>query len=470
MTVVQPLIILHTNDIHARIEGLARVATLVAETRGAHPSTPVLYVDAGDLEEGSVRVSNLTKGTAMHQVARVAGCQVAVVGNAAALRYGVEVLAAHAAAAQYPLLLANLRTPAGALLPGVQASTCVDLAGLRLGIIGVTAEFPEYVRVYGLQMPPALVVIQEEAARLRAAGADAVILLSHLGLPADRVLAAALQDTVPLIIGGHTHDLLPVGEWVGRVCLVQAGAYAESLGRVDLTWDGTQLAVQQAQVLAVAPAILPAPAVLAVATAAEAQVAQMLDTIIADLPAALDFALDQECGVGCLVAEVLRARMAAEIGVAVVGAAFTGPLPAGPLRRVTLYDVCDTSSGPAVVDLTGAQLTALVARGRTPEFAQARPRPLRGQPAGLVHLSGATWVAGQVQIGGQPLDAARIYRVAGTDWEFEPYGGCADPAWGLQPTYELPLILREVIEAYLADPPHRGLPLVPEVEPGHGWG
>src|SRR4051812_11151759 len=122
MPTVHSLIILHTNDIHARIEGLARVATLVAETRAAHPGMPVLYVDAGDLEDGSVQVSNLTKGTALHQVARVAGCQVATVGNAAPLRYGVEVLAAHAAAAHYPLLLANLRTPAGALLPGVQAS------------------------------------------------------------------------------------------------------------------------------------------------------------------------------------------------------------------------------------------------------------------------------------------------------------------------------------------------------------
>jgi 2',3'-cyclic-nucleotide 2'-phosphodiesterase (5'-nucleotidase family) len=106
--------ILHTNDIHGRIEGLARVATLVERTRAAQPATPLLYVDAGDSEETSVRLSNLTKGTAMHHLLSAAGCAAATVGNAAPLRYGHQVLADHAAAARYPLLLANLRLPGGA--------------------------------------------------------------------------------------------------------------------------------------------------------------------------------------------------------------------------------------------------------------------------------------------------------------------------------------------------------------------
>src|SRR3954470_14379724 len=107
--------ILHSNDIHGRIEGLARIPTLVNQVRDAGPG-PVLYFDLGDSEETTNRLSNLTKGVAMHRLLSVAGCRAAAVGNAAVQRYGAEVLPLQAAAARYPLLLANLRLADGAPL------------------------------------------------------------------------------------------------------------------------------------------------------------------------------------------------------------------------------------------------------------------------------------------------------------------------------------------------------------------
>ena len=59
---MQPLIILHTNDIHGRVEGLARIATLVEQIRIENPAIPVLYFDTGDIEENSIRLSNLRRG------------------------------------------------------------------------------------------------------------------------------------------------------------------------------------------------------------------------------------------------------------------------------------------------------------------------------------------------------------------------------------------------------------------------
>lgn len=58
--------------------------------------------------------------------------------------------------------------------------------------------------------------------------------------------------------------------------------------------------------------------------------------------------------------------------------------------------------------------------------------------------------AGQLLVTGQPLDPARSYRVAATDWELEPYGGYTPETWSLQPRYDVPIILREVLEEYLA--------------------
>ena len=102
------LVLLHTNDVHGDIEALARVATLVERIR-AESHCPVVYVDAGDVEETTTWISNATKGAAMHRLLSAAGCEAAAVGDASWLRYGPQVLPSHAAASSYPLLLANVR-------------------------------------------------------------------------------------------------------------------------------------------------------------------------------------------------------------------------------------------------------------------------------------------------------------------------------------------------------------------------
>ena len=246
------VIILHTNDIHGRVEGLARVATLVARIRAEHADTPVLYLDAGDVEETTSRLSNLTKGVAMHRLLSLAGCDAATIGNGGPLRYGVEILAEYADAARYPLLLANLRTQDGAPLAGTHLRVTLAAGELRLGVIGVTTELNgDYERWYHLKALEVAPLVRELAAAAEQDGADAVIVLSHLGLPDDRTLADEVQEIVPLIIGAHTHNLLPEGERVGDVTLAQAGQHAEHLGRVDLEWDGERLKVERVSVLPV---------------------------------------------------------------------------------------------------------------------------------------------------------------------------------------------------------------------------
>jgi 2',3'-cyclic-nucleotide 2'-phosphodiesterase (5'-nucleotidase family) len=444
------LIILHANDIHGRVEGIARIASLVEQTRREEGAKPVLFLDAGDVEEPSSRLSNITKGSAMHRLLSVAGCDAAVVGNGAWLRYGPEVVRDHAAAAPYPLLAANLRMSDGGLIPGVQPTALFDTGTARLGVIGVTSGMHEFAGWFGLTAVPALPLIREHAAALRQDGADAVIVLSHMGLPADRELAAGLQEDVIAVIGGHTHDLLPEGERIGRVLVAQAGRYAEHVGRVKVTRSGSEWLATSASVIRIEHPVQPSPSVLAEAQVIEAECEAFLDEVIGELAQPLDFATDRECGVADLMADVLRERMGSEIAVVASGQAFSGPLPAGPLRRGSLWDACSSTANPAVVTLTGRQLALLVAKGLDPAFAATTAHQLRGSSRGLLHVSGATVRHGQLLIAGEPVDPDRLYLVAGTDWELEPYGGYADPAWELRPRYDLPTILREALEQYLA--------------------
>jgi 2',3'-cyclic-nucleotide 2'-phosphodiesterase (5'-nucleotidase family) len=418
--------ILHTNDIHGRVEGLARIATLVERIRDETPHR-VIYVDAGDVEETTTRLSNLTKGAAMHRLLSAAGCEVSVVGNAVWLRYGPQAIPDQARAASYPLLLANLSP-----VEGVQATAVID----GVGFVGVTDPFHSFLDsgVYGIDVTDEVEAVRRGARELRAQGAELVVCLSHLGYATDESYASALdpelaeqvQGEVDLIIGAHTHHLLPQGDRVGSVTIAQAGKFAEHLGRIDVV-DGEI----RVSVVEVGDEVPQHPAVLAAVVAAEADLDASLDEVLAELEEPLD---------GQWIAEMLRERMDADVGLATSAVVLDEPLPAGPLRRRDLWEVCHSTANPAVVELTGAQLAHMIERGNDAQFQQTTDNPLRGRPRGPLHVAGDA----------SGLDPERRYVVAATDYELERYGRLVEDDWQLSIRYDFPTIIREAVEERLA--------------------
>jgi len=65
-----------------------------------------------------------------------------------------------------------------------------------------------------------------------------LVVLSHLGLRADRELARSVPR-LDLILGGHSHDTLDAPEFVGGVPIVHAGPYGAYASRTELERDAT---------------------------------------------------------------------------------------------------------------------------------------------------------------------------------------------------------------------------------------
>ncbi len=63
---------------------------------------------------------------------------------------------------------------------------------------------------------------------------DLIILLTHLGVEADSLLALGLDNRIDLIIGGHTHTILHEPLVVNDIPILQTGAYLAYLGQIDL--------------------------------------------------------------------------------------------------------------------------------------------------------------------------------------------------------------------------------------------
>jgi 2',3'-cyclic-nucleotide 2'-phosphodiesterase (5'-nucleotidase family) len=449
------LTILHTNDIHARLVGLAQVATLVSELRTATPNR-VLYLDAGDIEDTSHRLSSLTKGTAMHRLLSAAGCEGAAIGNGGLLRYGPTMLERYAAAATYPLWLANLRSADGSVIPGVQPSSIMELPGLRLGVIGVTDPFDTYSRFFGLTALDIVGVVKELALELRAGGAEFILVLSHLGWEHekretfdDQQLALALQSEIDLIIGAHTHHLLPHGERIGRVWVAQAGQHAEYLGRVELARGASGWDVANIETLEVSESIQPSSIVLETQQRIEAELEMWLNEPVAVLSDAFSHADDAECATGNLIADALRDFWNAEIGLALTSTGSHASLEAGGLTRGALLGVTPSTANPGFTALTGAQVAQMLEAGLDVERARQRPKSLRGAAQGLMHVSGMTRRDGRWYVGAVPLEQNRSYRVGSSDAELEEDFGYVRADWNLKVEYDTSVVMGDVLEAYL---------------------
>ena len=294
--------ILHTNDVHGQLEasgsnpGLARLAAVVNGVRSSVGAANTLLVDAGDEMQGSL-LSNLQKGLPTIATFNAMGYDVATFGNHE-FDWGQPTLVARTTQATYPFVTANIvtndtgncgtagwTTPAFAQ-PYVVKSMTTTTGAVKVGFIGVTTEETPTITIAsstaGLCFKDPADSIVHYADAMKTAGADVIVVLSHLGfndggygygIPVygDKTLAQKLIDAgkpVPLIIGGHSHTdlgplsgtplpatLPPAYAKVGGTSVVQAYSNGRRVGRADLTFDpGTKATTVSWQSLVVDPA------------------------------------------------------------------------------------------------------------------------------------------------------------------------------------------------------------------------
>jgi len=358
------LTILHTNDLHGRVDQLARLATLAetiredVESRGG----AVLLLDAGDAEEKSLLESDVTKGAAMMSLLDSAGYQAMAVGNGAPLSYGPQVLLGMASAASFPILAANFTwADTGRMIEGVEPASLMDVAGIKIGVIGLAPVFPFWA-LFGVTVPQGHEQVQHWRDTLRSRGAKVIAVLSHQGSTSDRELAQAVAG-LDVIVGGHAHEELPDGLWEGNTLICQAGDYGRHLGRIDLRIDCSGRVVhKQAQLLPV-PAETPRhPGVVAEYHRQQAIVAELLDEPIGDTSDPVPHDPLAESAMGNFLADVLRERLGADLAICISGSLNSG-LPSGTVTLGDMFAVCSSPGNPAVTELSGGQILEILARG-----------------------------------------------------------------------------------------------------------
>ncbi len=230
--------ILHTNDFHHRLnEAQAdRLRQLRESVEGRG-----LLVDAGDAV-GSGNVTFRAGGEPIHDLMNHAKYDVGVVGNR---EFHFSRIGFHTklSRADFPVLCANIRSVGDNALPVVPH--CVfTVSGVKILFVGLTVpmitERMLSRKVSSFVFAEPIKTAMHIVPRLREeTQADVVIALTHIGLKQDRLLAERVLG-IDLIIGGHSHDILPDGERIGSCLVVQTGSYAQNVGKVEITRAGAQ--------------------------------------------------------------------------------------------------------------------------------------------------------------------------------------------------------------------------------------
>jgi 5'-nucleotidase len=270
------LVILHTNDMHSRIDpfpesdkqwgglgGMARRAAMIEQIRKQEPH--VLLLDSGDIWQGTPYF-NFFGGELEYKLMSQMGYDATTFGNHD-FDNGLEGLQKQLPNAGFPFLIANYDFSETPLAGRFQPYKVFEKAGHRIGVFGIGIELSGLVadKNFGAtQYLDPVTKAKEMVTQLRGPEhCDMVICLSHLGYKYesakidDRKLAAQVSG-IDLILGGHTHTFMDAPEAInspnGRATLInQVGWSGINLGRLDYTFTrGTrQPTVAMASVLPV---------------------------------------------------------------------------------------------------------------------------------------------------------------------------------------------------------------------------
>jgi 5'-nucleotidase/UDP-sugar diphosphatase len=272
--------ILHTNDMHAHLEGFApesaytpltvnddktvggfsRIAAIIKREKESLNGT-TLVVDAGDFLMGTLFQSLEVKNGFQLRLMKTMGYDVACLGNHE-FDYGSEKLAAIISASAKngeipPLLLSNAvfseKEEGDDSLEKLFMNNTVgnkfilSRDGLKIGffsLMGVVADDNAALAPpvsFSKQIPLARKMVKE----LKNEKCDIIICLSHSGVEEDGKGGWKGEDVdlankvkgVDVIISGHTHTILDKPLIVNGIPVVQAGEYGKYIGKLSLSYN-----------------------------------------------------------------------------------------------------------------------------------------------------------------------------------------------------------------------------------------
>ena len=488
--------ILHINDFHSRFDpitgtdsncdaetdaagecfgGIARLKTIIDDTRAKYEGQNSLLLSAGDNFQGSLYYTTY-KSKVVSDFFNQMGFDVVATGNHE-FDDGPEEFLKFIEAAEFPIIGGNFDVSKDPSLAGkIEGSIVLDIGGEKVGIIGATTEDTPEIASPGpnIEFNDVFEYVRSTAAALDAAGVKKIILLSHIGYTVDMQLAADVP-LVDVIVGGHSHSLLgsmegAVGPYPTlvknpdgvEVPVVQANQYGKYLGDIAITWDDNGVVTKaEGQPFLIDASVTANEDFKGQLAALAAPIEELTSTVIGSTTEKLEGAREvcraMECSMGNLLADAILDRVADQ-GATIAfqnGGGIRASIDAGEITIGDVLTVLPFSNTLATVDVSGADVIDALENGVSDvENGAGRFAQVAGlkysfdlkQPAGsrvsdvLVKGEGDSWV---------PIDEEATYTIVTNNYVRGGGDGYGTFAEGDNP-YDFGPPLEQVVGEYLA--------------------
>jgi 5'-nucleotidase / UDP-sugar diphosphatase len=431
------------DNLQASIGGIAKAATIIKQIRSSEKNVVTLH--AGDFSMGDM-MFNSYFGVPELKLMKDLGFDAMTLGNHE-FDLGPtkleEVLDSAFAGGKFPLLSANaiLNDSVAGLRQYIIAHTIKQFGLIKVGIFGMTT--PE-TNVFSNPSPIGfdenmLVIAKDEVTSLISSGCTFVIMLSHLGMTLDKIIAQAIPG-INLIVGGHDHLLTqsPIGlkNLLDQTTyIVQEDGFYAHIGKIQFDIGLTGISFVSHQNIEINSSVQE-----------DTQTKNRVDALIADMESKLGHIYTQKIGdatddfeevadlqkngnmdtpIGNLVTDAFRAKTNTDIGIEVGGSTshklFKGLLTRADIFRVFGYgfnDVDGLGYRIATFKMDGASLWVAIESvlGMTDAMGDEMLPQVSGMQfsCNLKNIPGSRLIS--LKVGGQPLDPQKIYTVTANEF------------------------------------------------------
>jgi len=346
------LVILSTNDMHARIQRFPQLAAAVEACRDT--AQLVVLVDAGDRWTGNAFVDKVVvPGKPMIELVNRLGYDVMTLGNHE-FDHGQAFLGRMVDSIAAEVVCANCITDT-CTFPQVAPYAIVERDGLRIGIVGVVTNYEgpghpagHAASFVGLEFPDPQAEAIRYAEELRPK-VDLLVLLSHMGDDRDMELLNKTQ-LFDLAIGGHTHVALDT--LVNGTLLTQTGKNLQNVGVSTVRMRGRKIKSVDYRLVPLDD-YAPDPAF---ARQVEAYYADPeLNRFIGKFAGQSD-----KAGLANWMARAIAENAGADIGVYHVGGVRLDSIPAGDVSRARVYDLEPFGTTVATLRMTPDEMRRMI--------------------------------------------------------------------------------------------------------------
>ena len=422
-----------------RAGGFAHIATLVKRLRADRPGA--LLLDGGDLWQGSA-TALWTQGQDMVDASKLLGVDVMTghweftLGTDRVTEIIDRDLDGHIDFIAHNVKDMDFGDPVFA------GHTLREVNGVPVAIIGQAFPYtpianPAHLTAgwtFGIQERE----LQEKVDEVRAAGAQVVVLLSHNGADTDIKLASRVTG-LDAILGGHTHDAIPLALEIknagGMTLVTNAGSNGKFVGVLDFDVRDDKIRDWSYRLLPVFADLLPP----------DADMTALIDQIRAPFQAQLSEPLAQTDALlyrrgnfngsfDQLICDALMAELDAPISLSPGFRWGTTLLPGSVISMEDLMaQVAITYPSVTLTEMSGEFLKRVLEDVADNLF---HPDPYYQQGGDMVRLGGLSYdmaplaAAGarisNMRLNGAPIEAGKSYKVAG--WaSMQLQGG--EPIW-----------------------------------------